>query len=224
MVVSIEESKDTTKMSVDELQSTLVVHEQKFRRGYEENEDHALKVEDKFGTRGRGRFSPRGRGRGRGRASFNKAEVECYKSHNLGHFQYECLTWSKEANYAEFNQKDEVLLMAYIEQHELRRKDAWFIDSWCSNHMCGDKGMFASLDTTFSDTVKLGNNTRLNVEGKGTVKLWLNCVCYVLNDVYYVSALKINLLSMGQLQEKKVFVSFDEGVCTMYHKTKGKMT
>ena len=32
VVVYIEESKDTDNMSIDELQSSLVVHEQKFRR------------------------------------------------------------------------------------------------------------------------------------------------------------------------------------------------
>ena len=32
VVVSIEKSKDTDNMSIDELQSSLVVHEQKLRR------------------------------------------------------------------------------------------------------------------------------------------------------------------------------------------------
>jgi len=32
VVVSIEESRDTETMSIDELQSSLVVHEQKFKR------------------------------------------------------------------------------------------------------------------------------------------------------------------------------------------------
>ena len=59
--------------------------------------------------------------------------------------------------------------------------------------------MFTSLDTTFIHIVNLGNNTRLDVEGIGAVRLWLNSICYILNDVYYVSALKNNLLSVGQL-------------------------
>ena len=92
VVVSIEEAKDTDSMTIDELQSSLVVHEQKFRRMSSEGEDQ---------TRGRGRGTmSRGRGRGRGRTNFSKATVECYKCHNLGHFQYECPTWNKKANYA----------------------------------------------------------------------------------------------------------------------------
>lgn len=77
VVVSIEESKDTSAMTVDELQSSLVVHEQKFKR-LDRKEDHVLKVSTESGTRGRGgRSYGRGRGRGRGRQSFNKATVEC---------------------------------------------------------------------------------------------------------------------------------------------------
>ncbi|XP_004298385.1 PREDICTED: uncharacterized protein LOC101315335 [Fragaria vesca subsp. vesca] len=120
VVVSIEESKNTDNMSIDELQSSLVVHEQKFQRVSVEAEEQVLKVEDRIGMRGRGRtpFRGRGRGRGRGRTTFHKATVECYKCHNLGHFQYECPKWNKEANYAELEEEDELLLMSYVELHE----------------------------------------------------------------------------------------------------------
>lgn len=97
VVVSIEESKDTDEISIDELQSSLVMHEQKLNRPKvnREDEDHALKVEERtIFARGRGRGSPRGRGRGRGRFNINKATVECFNCHKLGHFQYECPMWN----------------------------------------------------------------------------------------------------------------------------------
>lgn len=43
VVISIEESKDTESISIDELQSSLVVHEHKFKR-YNQEEDQVLKV------------------------------------------------------------------------------------------------------------------------------------------------------------------------------------
>ncbi|KAF2301922.1 hypothetical protein GH714_030433 [Hevea brasiliensis] len=221
--VSIEESKDIETMSVDELQSTLVVHEQKFRRVHREDEDQVLKIEGRSNSTSRGRGSYRGRGRGRGRAVFNKATVECYKCHDLGHFQYECPNSSKEANYAELEEEDELLLMAYVELHETSRSDAWFVDSGCSNHMCGNSKMFSSLDTDFTHSVKLGNNTRMKVTGKGVIKLFLQGVCYTVSDVYCVPELKNNLLSVGQLQEKGVAILFKDGVCSLYHPLKGKM-
>ena len=45
VVVSIVESKDIDYMSIDELQSSLVVHEQKFRRSSINGEKQVLKVE-----------------------------------------------------------------------------------------------------------------------------------------------------------------------------------
>ena len=55
VVVSIEESKDTDNMSIDELQSSLVIHEQKFRRVSNEDEDQVLKVESRSGNSSRWR-------------------------------------------------------------------------------------------------------------------------------------------------------------------------
>ncbi|GAA0151401.1 hypothetical protein LIER_10128 [Lithospermum erythrorhizon] len=166
VVVSIEEAKDIENMTVDELRSTLVIHEQKFNRKNREEEDQVLKVEERSSSRGRGYGSYRGRGRGR--KSLNKATIECYKCHNLGQFQYECPRWRKEANYAvAIEDEDEFLLMAQTDDDDLKSKNVWFIDSGCSNHMCGKEGMFATLDKEFSHFVKLGNNTKIQVAGKG---------------------------------------------------------
>lgn len=73
IVCSIEESKDTNNLSIDKLQSSLVVHEQKFLKT--NGEERALQVssEERFGGRGCGRGGFRGKGRGRGRTAFNKA-------------------------------------------------------------------------------------------------------------------------------------------------------
>ena len=219
VVVSIEESKDTGRMTIDELQSSLSVHEKKFKKSNHEEKAQALNVG------GRGRGSYRGRGRGRGR-SFNKATIECYNCHKLGHFAYECPSGNNGAHFAEIDEKEEVLLMAYVELQGTRRGDVWFVDSGCSNHMCGERSMFSSLDTTFTHNVKLGNNHKLMVSGKGVVKITLNGVSYVVNDVYYVPELKNNLLSVGQLQEKELDVLFKGGerrTCSIYHPSRGKI-
>ena len=190
IVCAIEESKDIDAMSIDELQISLIVHEQKFNR--HSNDEQAFKVtyEEKYNGRGRGRSSFKGRGRGRGRQAFTKATVECYKCHELGHFQYECPSWNKEANFTELEKEEEMLLMSYVEMHEAKRKYAWFLDSGCSNHMCGDRAIFSRLDESFKHSVKLGNNTRMEVTGKGDVKLLINGVNLIITEVYYVPKLK----------------------------------
>ena len=51
----------TSSMSIDELQSSLLVHEHKFKR-LDQQEDQVLKVSVEGGSRGRGgRFPSRGR-------------------------------------------------------------------------------------------------------------------------------------------------------------------
>lgn len=84
IVCSIEESNDIDALSIDELQSSLLVHEQ--RMNGHVIEEQALKVtyEDRYGGRGRGRGGFRGRGRGQ--RSFDKSTIECYNCHQLGHF------------------------------------------------------------------------------------------------------------------------------------------
>jgi len=111
VVYSIEKSNDVTTMSIDELQSSLLVHELRMK-GYKD-EEQTLKVSnsENNGGKGRGRGNYRG-GRGRGRQGFSKEMVECYRCHKLGHFQYECPTLEENANYDELDKEEEMLLMA----------------------------------------------------------------------------------------------------------------
>lgn len=117
-------------------------------------------------------------------------------------------------------------MMAHVELQGTKRGDTWFVDFGCSNHMCGDRGMFSSLDTTFTHSVKLGNNHKLLVSGKGVVEIVIKGISCVIGDVYYVPELKNNLSSVGQLQEKGLDVLFKGGehkTCSIYHPIKGKI-
>ncbi|KAA8529256.1 hypothetical protein F0562_033945 [Nyssa sinensis] len=112
VVCSIEEANDIEELSIDELQSSLLVHEQKINQ--QEKEEQALKASTKNhstprGDRGRGRgkgsndrgnqqqqhhqhqenqFQGRGRGRGGHHStthrpkSADKSNVECYRCHS----------------------------------------------------------------------------------------------------------------------------------------------
>jgi hypothetical protein len=86
---------------------------------------------------GRTNYRGRGRGRGRGRFGFDKSTIECYNCGELGHFQWECPRKARDqkANYAETS--EEMLLMAHVNFQQAETKHIWFLDSGCSNHMCG---------------------------------------------------------------------------------------
>ncbi|XP_071700349.1 uncharacterized protein [Rutidosis leptorrhynchoides] len=172
---------------------------EKFTRATNEGEDHVLKVDERSAMRGRGRgrSSYRGRGRGRGRSSFDKLTVECYNCHALGHFSYECLKWNNDANFGDSNEEDYMLLMTYekVQNHPICNE--WFLDSGCSNHMCGNYDTFSDIYDSFEHTVRLGNDYRMKVTGKSTIKLVINGNNYLISGVYYVPELKNNLLSIG---------------------------
>ena len=147
--------------------------------------------------------------------------MECFKCHQLRHFQYECLKWTKEeANYAELDDTEELLLMATINE-EANKKITWFLDSGCSNHMCGDKKAFVDLTYEAKHFVKCGNYSRMVVVGIGSIRLVFNGTTFLIWDVYYVPKLQKNLLSIGQLQERGLFILIQKGKCNIYHPSKG---
>ena len=220
MVCSIEESNNVDTMTIDELQSILLVHEQRMNchsRNARDEQDLKVLYGERYEGRDRGRSFVRGCGRGRGRYFANKATVECFKCQNLGHFQYECPSWEKSENYAEFDEEEEMLLMSYIEVNNSKREDVWFLDLGCSNHMCGNRQRFSNIDEVFRHLVKLDHNIRMGVMGKGNIRLEINGSTQVVTDVYYVPALKNNLLSIGPLQERGLAIIIQNRECKLYH-------
>ncbi|GAA0166461.1 hypothetical protein LIER_21609 [Lithospermum erythrorhizon] len=135
--------------------------------------------------------------------------------------------WKREVNYTvaeeeEGEEEDDLLLMAEINE-KTNKNEVWYIDSGCSNHMCKDEKMFNTIDRSFSHPVKLGNYDKLEVKGRGNVRLSIDGAAYTICEVYYVPKLKSNLLSVGQLQEKGLTVHFKHGACSIYHQSKGEI-
>ncbi|KAJ6937917.1 hypothetical protein NC652_012263 [Populus alba x Populus x berolinensis] len=69
--------------------------------------------------------------------------------------------------------------------------------------MCGYRELFSNLDETKQGLVTFGDTTKVPFKGKGSipVKLKNGDSSYIAN-VYYVPAIKQNLLSLGQLLER----------------------
>lgn len=104
--------------------------------------------------------------------------------------------------HCEAEKEEETILMADCENQNSNQERTWFLDSGCSNHMSGIKQWFFNLDEGFKETVKLGDGSRIEVQGKGSVKIQVNGRVQVITSVLYIPKLKNNLLSIGQLQHK----------------------
>jgi hypothetical protein len=131
----------------------LIVHEQRIKGQQESTDEQALKVSNNGGrgsNRGRGQNSS---SRGPGRRRQSKEFVKCFKCHKLGHFQNDFPDWESNVNYAEFNDDEEMLLMAQSDQESSGKNYIWFLDSGCSNHMIGQKEWFFDFDSSYRDAV-----------------------------------------------------------------------
>ncbi|XP_020225135.1 uncharacterized protein LOC109807021 [Cajanus cajan] len=165
VVCSIEESNDIDDLSLDELQSSLLVHEQKMNK-ISTMEEQALKASTNtpsYNSRGRDRDRGRGRGRGgRGNRDFSKnsrgnndqfqgndrrrdhdkSKIECFRCHKFGHYASECYTRlpnlkekGESSNFIE-EKEVETLLMA-VEDAKDSEAEIWYVDTGYSNHMSG---------------------------------------------------------------------------------------
>lgn len=87
--------------------------------------------------------------------------------------------------------------------------------------MTGNKEWFYDLEGAFTRTVKLGNDTRMSVVAKGSIRVQVEGITQVISNVYYVPKLRNNLLSMRQLLEKGLAILIQDRTCKVYHPRRG---
>ncbi|XP_050920429.1 uncharacterized protein LOC127138066 [Lathyrus oleraceus] len=89
-------------------------------------------------------------------------------------------------------------------------------DTGCSNHLSGNKELFSNLDQSFCSIVKLSDNSKLQVLGKGKISIRLKdgSLNYI-SDIFYVPSICQNLLSIEQLAEKGYDLNFNKRGCTI---------
>ncbi|KAL0451489.1 UNVERIFIED_CONTAM: hypothetical protein Slati_1127000 [Sesamum latifolium] len=238
-------------MSIDELNGSLVAHEERMKRTQQVPVEQVLQAKLAFNPkenaserggrsqargRGRGRWHSRGRGqgrgegrgqakgeqnppqdganrnfqrgRGRGRSNNNwrrndKSHVECYACGRTGHYSWECQSkLHEETNLTEHKEEEADALLLSQKKGTMENDVTWYLDNGASNHMTRDKSKFVCIDTKVTGDVRFGDDTKVEIEGKGTVILATkNGDRKLLHDVYYIPKMKNNILSIGQLIE-----------------------
>nr|GEY37939.1 putative Gag-Pol polyprotein, identical [Tanacetum cinerariifolium] len=145
IVAAIEESKDLSTFSFDELMGSLQAHESRINRSVIKEEENAFQTKgdaESSNQYGRGRGQGGYRGRGRGRNNMIKEE-------------------------------DDFLFMTMGSLRE-DKPEIWYVDNACSNHMTGDRSKFKELNESVKSHVRLGDDNRLKVEGHGKAKILLD--------------------------------------------------
>lgn len=87
-------------------------------------------------------------------------------------------------------------------ESEQDTKNVWYLDNGASNHMSGDRMFFVSLDERVTGKVRFGDDSRINIKGKGSVRfIFDGGEKKILKDVYYIPGLRSNIVSLEQATE-----------------------
>lgn len=230
VVCSIEEANDLEDLSIYELQNSLQMHEKKINLQDVEEQAPRVAVNSRSYSRGKGKSKGKGKNssseesqsnNGNSKAkSRNKANIECYCCHKFGHYRSKFrVNLSKDrgqkSNFSERDEQDKAItLLMGCHSKEKTRANLWYLDTSCSNHMCGKKSVYHKLDESFRDTVRFGDNSAVSIMGKGKVSIQTKVdSIQSISNVLFVPDLKTNLLSAGQLQEKGHEITTKDGMC-----------
>ncbi|XP_020231280.1 uncharacterized protein LOC109811850 [Cajanus cajan] len=180
-------------------------------------------------NQGRGGHNIISTNRGRGRGNFISQERTNFNCYHCGKFRHRAADcrFKQQANIAK-NQyeytgegSDNPHTLLLVANNFSGDGDIWYLDTGYSNHMCGKKELFFSLDETVKSTVKFGNNSNIPILGKGRVAIRLKDSSQnFISEVFYAPGLHHNLLSMGQLSEKGYNMQIHDGYCMLIDKNR----
>ncbi|GJS69906.1 retrovirus-related pol polyprotein from transposon TNT 1-94 [Tanacetum coccineum] len=231
-VTDIEESKDLTSLSLEELIGNLKVYkviikkDSKMVKGKrEQSRSLALKAikesSDEDSSTSENERKPLQRSRDN---KNGKSERKCFRCGDPNHLIGDCPksqrnnnqrdfiggAWSDSGKDEEEKTKDETCLVAQASNEICLginlEPDEWIKDSGCSKHMTGNRKLFSTYKAYNGGNVIFGSNLRGNIIGKGTI----SHDSLIIENVEHVDNLKFNLLSVGQICDNKCKVIFTE--------------
>jgi hypothetical protein len=75
---------------------------------------------------------------------------------------------------------------------------AWYLDTGAANHMTGSRSVFADLDESITGSVRFGDNSIVDICGRGTVVIAVRGDEHqALTGVYFIPRLKTSIVSLG---------------------------
>ena len=96
-------------------------------------------------------------------------------------------------------------------------ENLWYLENGASNHMSGNRLFFYKLDEGVTGMVRFGDDSRIEIKGKGSIKFVLKGGDKkVLSNVYYIPGLKSNIVSLGQATEAGCEVSMKDDILKLF--------
>ncbi|XP_023767725.1 uncharacterized protein LOC111916312 [Lactuca sativa] len=212
---TLEQFGDLESMSVEEVIGRLKAYEERMKRTGESDDRKLLLTHKEWSDRNKKKSesdskqrsnrcgfgaSRGGRGRGRGRnrgGRGGRGGTHHQKESNSG-----ALSSHDKSDIQCYNCKKN--LSPQLRTHGNLKKSSctWYLDTGASNQMTGDKTKFRSLNESIHGFVKFGNESKVRIEGKGSIVFkFKDGGRRKLNDVYYIPDLCSNIISLGQLAE-----------------------
>lgn len=97
-------------------------------------------------------------------------------------------------------------------------RDVWYLDYDASNHMSGNHMFFYKLDETTTGKVRFGDNSRVDILGRGSIRFLIDGGKKYLKDVYFIPPLRGNIVSLGQATEAGCEVSMKDNILMLFDK------
>lgn len=117
--------------------------------------------------------------------------------------------------------KDGVVTMGYKDVVP-NSNTVWYLDLGASSHMNEHKNLFVEMQEIEDGHMSFGDESEIQVKGKGKISFSHNGKESLIVEVYYVPDMKSNILSMGELMEKGSSVFMKDQM--MHLKEKGGRT
>ncbi|GAU29060.1 hypothetical protein TSUD_278170 [Trifolium subterraneum] len=213
IVVAIEESKDLSSTTVEEIQGILEASEQKLNERLEKGKNEvALQAQSNNGKKGKGKWSGnRGRGGYQNAGAKDNQETSNSNEKTGGRCGFNGNRGGRgkneaqdaETRVAKQDEGDKFEMLMVTIKDDSDYSDKWYRDSGCSTHMSGRKEWFTSLRSTQNSQVRFANNSTMAAKGMSDVSIKRKDGKYsMISNVLYIPGIKCNFVTIGQLLEK----------------------
>lgn len=110
------------------------------------------------------------------------SHITCFQCDKLGHYASDCpdrllkLQETTEKKDEDTQDADELMVneVVYLNENKVNlskfetgQENIWYLDNGASNHMSGNRLFFRDLDESITGKVRFGDDSRINIKGRG---------------------------------------------------------